>query len=244
MSDIADLYDELRLDIAAQVEHLDDSALSAPVPATPNWSIRDIVVHLSADAECALVGDFPSEFFANFGDESVVGALNDWTGGQLRSRTDLSVTEALERWAEATPELLSMMRGEVPWPDGVPMFGERVMLTDACVHRHDINGALGITGDRDSAQVKLAASGYIATVGMRLTGAGIAPLRFTDGTKEWVAGTGEPGASVTASRFEFFRALSGRRDPDQIRAYEWDGEPDLYLPYFFPYGMRHDALIE
>lgn len=64
------------------------------------------------------------------------------------------------------------------------------------------------------------------------------------GEKSDVAGDGEPGATVKTNRFEFFRAMSGRRSPDQIRAYEWDGDPEPYIPFFYPYGIREEALVE
>jgi hypothetical protein len=91
--------------------------------------------------------------------------------------------------------------------------------------------------------VKLGTSGYIATMGFRLSSVGIPPLAFDYG-KTSVTGEGEPAATVRASRFEFFRSLSGRRSPDQIRAYDWAGDPEPYIHYFYPYGVRADALIE
>lgn len=53
--------------------------------------------------------------------------------------------------------------------------------------------------------------------------------------KTYSCGSGAPGASVRTSRFEQFRALSGRRSPDKILAYQWAGAP---------YGTRTVALIE
>ena len=39
---------------------------------------------------------------------------------------------------------------------------------------------------------------------------------------------------MTAGRRELFRAISGRRSAAQIRAFAWDGDPDLYLPVIAP----------
>ncbi|MCA1830380.1 MAG: maleylpyruvate isomerase family mycothiol-dependent enzyme [Actinobacteria bacterium] len=34
------------------------------------------------------------------------------------------------------------------------------------------------------------------------------------------------------------------RSPDQIRAFEWQGDPEPFLSLFYPYGLRTDALVE
>jgi hypothetical protein len=119
-----------------------------------------------------------------------------------------------------------------------------VLLTDLAVHQQDIFGAFGIERARDAAPIKIATSGYVVVMGLRLAGAGIPPLQLDAGEKVYVTGDGEPAATVKATRFEFFRALSGRRSPEQIKAYEWEGDPEPYVPYFYPYGIRKDALVE
>ncbi len=244
MADIADLYEGLRDEISELVSGLEPQELETAVPATPGWCIRDIVAHLAADATYVINGDFPREFFDNFGDAAVVATLNDWTAGQLEERKGRSLEELLQEWKTSGTEVAAMMRGENVWPDDTMVFADRVLLTDATVHQQDIFGALEIERARDSAPIKVGLSGYIATMGWRLAPAGIAPLRFDLGEKSYTAGDGEPGATVTAARFELFRAMSGRRSPQQIADFDWDGDPEPYIPYFYPYGIRPDALVE
>jgi uncharacterized protein (TIGR03083 family) len=244
MADVDELYEQLRKDISELVAGLDRPPLETPVPATPGWSIRDVVAHLAADASYVISGDFPMEFFEAFGDESAVVVLNDWTGRQLDERKDRSLEELLAEWEASSAELRAMMRGEKPWAEGILGFADLVLLTDAAVHQQDIFGALGIERGREAPPVKIGLSGYIATMGWRLAPAGIAPLRLDVGDKSYTAGEGEPGATVRASRFEFFRAMSGRRSPEQIAAFEWNGDPEPYIPYFYPYGIRKEALVE
>jgi hypothetical protein len=69
-------------------------------------------------------------------------------------------------------------------------------------------------------------------------------LRIRAGTREWTIGDGEPAATVTADPFELARAASGRRSWDQVRAFEWEGNPEPFKPLFYPYGVREDALAE
>lgn len=244
MAELADLYEHLRSDISQTVAALDPDDLDKVVPATPGWTIRDVVTHLAADATCMIAGDFPREFFEAFGESEGVAMVNEWTSRQLVERRGRSVEDVLQEWKESSTGVAAMMRGDSSWPDGIVPFADRVILTDAAVHQQDIFGALGIDRDRDAAPVKIALSGYITTMGWRLGAAGIPPLRFDLGDKSYVAGEGEAAATVRASRFELFRAMSGRRSPEQIRAYEWDGDARPYVPYFYPYGIREDALVE
>lgn len=244
MAEVVEIYEQLRRELSELVADLEPPALELQVPATPDWSIRDVVAHLAADASYVISGDFPREFFEAFGDAEAVVVLNRWTARQVEERQDRSLEEILQEWKTSATELAGMMRGETPWPEGNVPFADRVLVTDAAVHQQDIFGALGIERARDSVPIKIALSGYIATMGWRLAPAGIPPLRFDLGDKSYTAGEGEPGATVRASRFELFRAMSGRRSPEQIAAYGWDGDPEPYITYFYPYGLREDALVE
>lgn len=244
MAELADLYEQLRNDISQLVAGLESDELDKPVPATPDWSIRDVVTHLAADATCTIAGDFPREFFEAFGEPAAVAMVNDWTSRQLEDRQGFSLEDVLQEWKNSSTDLIAMMHGEKSWPEGTVPFADRVLLTDAAVHQQDIFGALGIERARDAASIKIGLSGYIVTMGWRLAAASIPPLRFDVGDKSYTAGEGEAATTVHASRFELFRAMSGRRNPDQIRAYRWDDDAEPYIPYFYPYGIRKDALLE
>ena len=244
MADIADLYEQLRNDVSELVAGLEPGRLETPVPATPGWTIRDVIAHLAADATFLLAGDFPNEFFQAFGDEQAVVKLNAWTTRQLEERKDRSLEELLQEWKTSGTEVAAMMRGDRPWADGAIAFGDRVLLTDAAVHQQDLFGALGIESARDNPAISIGLKGYITVMGWRLGSAGIGPLQVDVGDKSYTAGEGEAAAIVRASRFEFFRAMSGRRSPEQIRAYEWEGDPEPYISFFYPYGIRNEALTE
>lgn len=244
MAGIADLYEQLRNDISELVAGLEPDQLDTPVPATPAWAIRDIVAHLAADATYVIAGDFPNEFFQAFGDVQAVATLNDWTSRQLEERKGRTLEELLQEWKTSGTEVAAMMRGDKPWPDGSIVFGDRVLLTDAAVHQQDLFGALGIEEARDNPAISIGLKGYITVMGWRLGSAGIPPLSLDVGDKTYTAGDGEPAATVRASRFEFFRAMSGRRSPEQIAAYDWQGDPEPYISYFYPYGVRQDTLVE
>jgi hypothetical protein len=79
---------------------------------------------------------------------------------------------------------------------------------------------------------------------MRLQADGTGAAAIEASGKRWVVGGDEPGATLRTNRFELFRALSGRRSLDQLRSYDWDGNPEPLLPYFYPYGPRAESLVE
>jgi uncharacterized protein (TIGR03083 family) len=243
MADLPDVYDSTRKDITAFVSSLSDADLNRRVPATPDWTIKDIVAHLSGDVAYVNAGDFPREFFAAFGEPAGVVKLNEWTSKMVAERSSMTLNEIIEEWETGTSELLEGWRSGI-MPHDLPIFAANVLVTDIAVHQQDIYGALGLERDRDSAALRIGTTGYIVSMSWRLQPAGIPPLLFDLGDKTRATSEGEPGATVRATRFEFFRALSGRRTPDQIRNFEWQGDPEPYIPYFFPYGMREEALVE
>lgn len=243
MSDIADVYEETRLSIAELVRSHEDE-LDRPVPATPEWQVRDVVAHVVGNVEGILQGDFPSEFFGAFGDPDAIVSLNEWTDRYVNARRARPLEEILKDWDDLTPQLLSMMRGDTPWPDGVLSFADRALTTDLGVHEQDLYGAFGVNADRDGAVIKIGSSGYVTVLGMRLQSAGVGALAIEVPGKRWLAGGDDAEVTLRIDRFELFRALSGRRSADQVRAYDWSGDPEPFLPYFYPYGVREDSLVE
>ena len=243
MGDLGDVYEGTRSSIVELVRH-HANQFDLPVPATPEWRVRDVVSHLVGDIECILRGDFPSEFFRSFGDAAAILELNEWTQSHLEARRNRSLDEIVAEWDELTPPLVSMMRTETERPDGVPPFADRVIVTDLGVHQQDIFGAFGVKRDHDGPTVKIGSAAYIAALDFRLRAEGRGALAIEAPGKRWVVGGDEPSATVRTNRFELFRALSGRRSLDQLRSYDWDGDPEPFLGCFYPYGLREESLIE
>lgn len=244
MPGIGDIYDDTRKSVSDYVRGLPPGDLARSVPATPGWTVRDVISHLSGDVACILASDFPEEFFAAFGEEPGVRSLNRWTDSHIETRRSKELEEVLAEWERNSAELVEMMNGTRPWAGNIPPFAGTILVTDLAVHQQDIYGAFGERRDRDAPPVRIATAGYVVGIGWRLATAGIPPLRVVAGDSDRVAGEGEPAATVSAPRFEMFRALSGRRNPDQVRAFEWEGDAGPYIRYFYPYGVREEALVE
>jgi hypothetical protein len=136
-----------------------------------------------------------------------------------------------------------MIRGERAFPQAQP-FLDVILVTDLAVHGQDVRNALNQPGDRDSAGVRIALASYAAALALRLAQRGLAPLRLRYEGKERMAGEGEPGATLTADRYEIFRALAGRRSVEQMRAMDWEGDPGPYLDVIPAYEAPAEALIE
>jgi uncharacterized protein (TIGR03083 family) len=243
MGDLGDVYEATRSSIVELVRDR-GSEFDRPVPATPKWSARDVVSHLVGDVECILRGEFPREFFRSFGDADAIADLNEWTQSHIHARSDRSLDEIIDEWDELTPALISRMRGETEWPDGVTPFADRAIVTDLGVHQHDLFGAFDLERDRDGPAVKIGSAGYVAAMDMRLQSEGAGALAIEASGKRWVAGGDEPKATLRTDRFELFRALSGRRSLDQLRGYDWEDDPEPFLGYFYPYGLREHSLVE
>lgn len=244
MAELAEIYDVTRKEIADFVVGLPEEDLARQVPATPEWSIRDIVAHLAGDAACTIEGDFPLEFFAAPGSDRGVVLVNDWTSRQVSNRRGRSLQELLDEWESSSALLVQMIGGIEPWPTESMWFAGHVLATDITIHQQDIYGALGVERNRDTDGIAHGFSTYVTGVDLRINASGGSALRLVTENDDRTAGDGEPVATVRGPRFELFRALSGRRNPDQVRNYDWDGDPEPFIEYFYPYGMREQALVE
>jgi uncharacterized protein (TIGR03083 family) len=245
MPDLAAAYDQTRVAMSDLVRDLDADALGVRVPACPDWSVHDLVAHVSSIATAVATGEFPADLNPSaFWDETMAKRREEFIDESLAARRDTSIADILDEWAASTATMLPMMRGEAPWPDASIPLPEWIVLTDVAVHHHDLRGALGVPGERDSVATGLSLRSYVEAMRFRALIEGLPTFTIVAGARTWQIGEGAPIATLTADPFELARAASGRRSPDQVRALGWDGDPEPLLPYFYPYGVRTEALEE
>jgi uncharacterized protein (TIGR03083 family) len=244
VGDLGDIYADTRNSLVDILIGLDDEQLVRPVPACPGWTIKDVAAHLTGVVEDWIRAEGPREFIDPGDRDGAISRLDEWTAAQVAQRAEMDIKEIVDEWSGYSAVAASIIKGETPSPPNALMFADRILVTDLAAHTHDVYGALGIARDRSSPAVKIAASTYIGWLDMRLQAAGAPALTIDAGDRQWVVGGDDPRARVRADRFEFFRALSGRRSPDQIRALDWEGDPDTFVPFFYPYSPRHDPLTE
>ena len=245
MLDLAVAYEETHHHLAELVRELNHATLATKVAASPDWSVQDVIAHVTGIAANAVQGDFPEDLdiLGGMTNREQADRRDALTADHVAARRGRRLAEILDEWGHHLRELLPMIRGERPFPQFVP-FAEAVVVTDLAVHAQDVRGTLRIPGDRDSAGVSVALVSYAGALGLRLQAAAVPALRIVYGGKERIAGPGEAAATWEGDRFEIFRALAGRRSTGQIRGMSWTGDPEPYLPLIPAYGERLDPIEE
>ena len=253
LRELGTIYEGVRSRIVELIAELDDPG-AVPVPATPGWSVHDLIAHLSGSCADVLAGNLDGL------------ASDEWTGAQVQARRDRPFAEVLAEWQELGPQIAAMV-------DDFPGRYADNAIADLVVHEHDIRGALDRPGMRDSAAVAIALD-FVVTMIVHpgMSALGLGPLGVTAGDRSWVigasdgshdrfdldamrrgvlAGTSEisseaPVATVSAGAFELFRAFTGRRSAAQVRRYDWSVDPEPFLPIFSlgPFSIRESDLDE
>lgn len=245
MPDLATAYHDARLAMAALARDAEDKADETMVPACPDWSVRDLIAHVTSIASDLAVGKIPGDLnLIAFWDDDMSRRREAFIDGALAKRSDMSVEQLLAEWDTAATRLEAMIRGEQPFPEESPPLVEWIVVTDVGQHLQDLQGALGRAEHRDALATGLSLRSYVEGMRFRSAHDKLPAFRIRAGSREWVIGEGEPVATLTGDPFELARAASGRRSPDQIRAYDWEGDPEPFLVLFYPYGPREDALVE
>jgi uncharacterized protein (TIGR03083 family) len=218
------LYVDAYQRVADLVGELSDDEAARVVPGTPKWTVHDVVAHLAA---------IPSDI-TNGRLTGIPGP--DQTGRQVDERRDRSIAELLDEWRSSMDPIVEAARaGLIPAP----------LTIDVITHEQDLRGALHAAHLDDDAALRFAVTGYSWALGRRVQEAGLPPLRLRDPARGFTAtaGDGDPATTVSASEFDLFRALPGRRSRRQVAAFDWDGDPSPYLDHFCVFGPLPDVDI-
>jgi uncharacterized protein (TIGR03083 family) len=225
MNEHAAAYGQARERFTGLVADLDSDTLSRKVPACPDWSIKDLTSHVVGIAR-----DLNRSNVDDPGGEA-------WTAAQIAEGATKSISELLTEWQGFSLEIEKAMEFMHPAISGVT-------VADLIVHEHDLRGALGEPGARDSSGVSLALFTYTRMLGRRLKGDGAPPLQIVAGEHSYEVGEGTPETTVSGEAFEIFRSLCGRRTKEEIAALQWQGNPAPYLDRFSNYGYPDRSLNE
>jgi hypothetical protein len=146
-----------------------------------------------------------------------------------------TTSELLTEWVTAVDEVCAS-----PMPDDVMSR----LVADAVMSEQDLRTAFDVPGARDDLAVKVALDELAGRFSDRVAAAGLPSLRVT--VEQWgtIAGDGPARACVVADRFEFVRAMSGRRSAAEIRRWNWSGDPQPYLAVIAETGLPIDDVRE
>jgi uncharacterized protein (TIGR03083 family) len=223
--DHAVAYRDIRERVSDLVDGLDEADATQIVPATPDWRVKDVLAHLVGVSADVMAG-------------VLEGAGSDeWTEVQVATRREHSIAELVTEWSTTGAQLEALI------PD-IPIGPRGQLVFDAVTHEHDLRGALGQPGARDSDALAIGFDWAADVVALVRSGNGRGVLVFETEVGERTAGEGPEVARVRASRFELLRAMTGRRSRDQVRALDWD-DPDGDEPDQLRFlGGRSSDLVE
>jgi len=219
------LYDTKRRELVQLMRSLSDDELATVVPATPAWSVQDVLSHV-----VGITADLNAQRFD-------VVEPDEWTARQILERRDRTVDEVAEEWEREAPL----------FEDGLRLLGYEFgshYVGDLLQHTADVRHALGmgILADDDALAVGL--DFYLNELDRRLTSSQRGTVVVALPGEEWALGAGPAAGSLRTSRFEAFRMLGGRRSESQIRAMDWSSEIEAVLPAISAYPLPEHPIQE
>lgn len=210
--DTIGLYQAVRNELVAGLRSLDDATASTIVPACPEWTVKDVVAHLSG---------LNAELLA--GVEGSIGT-HEATSRQVSDRAALSMNEVLDEWLSMADAIDQRFTVDTNMAEA--------LLADMVVHVYDLHELLHqATVVADSA-ISAAAHRYVFKLQERLTSefATTLTIELSDGTS-WPSPAIEGGSSLTlqAAPFEFLRGVTGRLARNEVEAFNWSADPSTIL---------------
>lgn len=158
------------------------------------WTVRDVVAHMTATAKIT-----PGGFFAKM-------ATNGFSFGKMQARDIAAESGSSTVDTLANFEAIVTSTKRPPGPAAT-------MLGETIVHSQDIRGALGLAHDYPMATVVQVADFYKGSNMVLGTKNRIAGLTLKATDTEWSHGT---GPEVTGPMLALLMAMTGRKVTDQL----------------------------
>lgn len=208
--DLAKIWNATRQRITALMRDQPAEVLDSPLPTVPGSTVRDALTHLIDLTSAA------SNSPRNLAQSALALPKHS------KEFAAASLADLMERWE--TSAALSKRALESD-PDLAS-----VIVTATVMGEHDLRTALDAPGARDDVAIKVALDELAGRFSDRAEDAHLPPLRVT--VEQWgtIIGAGRAISCVVADRFEFVRAMSGRRSAAEIERWNWGVDPSTYLP--------------
>lgn len=211
--DTGDVYESVRQAFVRTVHAVPPAALATVVPATPAWTVHDVVAHV-----VGLAADLNALRFPQVDD---LGG-DRFSAAQVSSRTDRTLAELMAEWDAEAPA----------FEGGLRAFGYELgshFVADVHAHHHDVRAALALPADPDPVAVRVALDHYLAHIHEQLEPGGAGSVRFRADGLDRTVGRGDVVATLHTDSFTLLRSLSARRSLREVRALRWDGDADRAL---------------
>jgi uncharacterized protein (TIGR03083 family) len=223
--DCGEVYGAQRRVLLNLVASATASERALRVPATPDWSVQDVVAHL-----VGIAADLNAQRFDADDPDA-------WTARQVANRRGRSIAALATEWEGESPQ----------FEDGLRLLGYEMgshFVGDLLQHAQDVRSALGRQRPPDDEALAVGLDHYLNTLHQALMDAGAGSLAVTVGDEAWVLGAGPKVTTLAAERFELFRALGGRRSIDQLQALGWSAPPGPLLQLLSPYPLPTTDLAD
>jgi uncharacterized protein (TIGR03083 family) len=175
-----------------------------PIPTCPEWTIVDVLAHLAGTAALA------------------VGRISGSVPARRTPAGSNDIVSLLGEWDWMGPEVERLLTGRAG----------NLLVMDSFTHELDIRYALGEplpgTHPAFARAFEMLVAGFSASV----VAHNLPALQLViDGTR-WTVGAGMPVGELTASGYDVYRSLAGRRTPEQITRLGWSRDSHRWLPAF------------
>lgn len=198
---------------------LSDNQLQLHVPATPRWTVHELLAHLVGCAADAVSGRLDAV------------TSDQWTARHVRERRRTPVDELMAEWKRLGADADATLADD-------QLYGPNLAI-DATCHEADLHEALGLPRvDRGHWQPFLDV--MMAYLGRQLS-TGTSLLIEDEQGQRWTFGPGQPTTMLRADGYELLRANLSRRSLRQIASWKWTPMPseDMLYP-FGVFGTRVD----
>lgn len=142
---------------------------SMVVPATPEWTVHDLIAHLSGIAEDATCGN-------------MAGAPGDvWTAAQVVRGRDKSLHDLLDQWTTLAP----LMEAVFSSPEGASRLNG---VIDVHTHEADLRNAFGLAPDVPADFLGWVAGMFRGGFAQAVAAAGLPAVEVEASDFEWFRG--------------------------------------------------------
>lgn len=213
-TEAARAYRETRERVGSLLREAGAAAADTKVPASPEWSPKDVISHLTG--VCA---DILSGRLEGVGTEP-------WTAVQVEERRSHTVEEILAEWEDVGSQVEGLM-------SSFPEWAANQMVFDVLSHEHDLADAFGLDGpigsEAEGPALDFAVNAFVA----RSESLQAPALTVISEARKWAAKGDGPEATLRAAPVDLLRSLTGRRTAEEIKALDWSvADPTPWLPAF------------